>query len=56
MSTDVFKQFEKLRQKRDAMRLRIKKMQEQLELLDAEVELLQKEVAKQGLLRDLPPA
>jgi len=50
---DVFKQFERLTKKRDAMRQRIAKVQEDLALLDAEVELLRKEVAKHGLLRDL---
>jgi len=53
---DIFKQFEKLTKKRDAMRLRIRRLQEELELLDAEVALLQKEVAKHGLLRHLVPA
>jgi prefoldin subunit 5 len=53
---DIYKRFANLTKKRDAMRLRIAKLQEELELLDSEVAELQKELAKHGLLRDLQPA
>jgi len=52
---DIYKRFAALTKKRDAMRTRIAKLQEELELLDAEVAALQKELAKHGLLRDLQP-
>ncbi|PYO40394.1 MAG: hypothetical protein DMD33_17905 [Gemmatimonadetes bacterium] len=51
---DIYKQFERLSTKRDAMRLRIKHLQEEVALLDAEVDLVRKEMSKHGLLRDLP--
>jgi len=52
--TDVFKQFARLSKKRDAMRLRIDHLQEEFVLLVAEVDLVQKEMSKHGLLRHVP--
>jgi len=51
---NIYKQFERLSKKRGAMRLRIKRQQEELVLLEAEVDMVRKEMAQHGLLRDLP--
>jgi len=51
---NIYKQFERLSKKRDAMRLRITHLQEELVLLDAEVDVVRKEMSKHGLLRDIP--
>jgi len=53
---DIYKQFARLTKKRVAMRQRIIQLEEELVLLDGEIELLQIELGKHGLLRDLPPA
>jgi hypothetical protein len=51
---NIFQQFERLSKKRDAMRLRITRLQEELALLDVEVDVVRKEMAHHGLLRGLP--
>jgi len=53
---NVYKQFERLSKKRDAMRIRIERLQDELVLLDAEVDMVRKEMLKYGLLRNLPDA
>ena len=51
---DIYKQFARLTKKRVAMRQRIAQLEEELVLLDGEIELVQMELGKHGLLRDLP--